>query len=55
MLIGIVAGLLGAWIAEVFARLWLSHGDTHIDPPAAAIWPVTTLVLGVAALFPAVS
>lgn len=55
MLIGIAAGVLGAWIAEVFARLWLAHGDTHIDPPAAAIWPVTTLVLGIAALFPAVS
>lgn len=51
LLIGVVAGVLGAWVAEFFSRLWLAHGDTHIDPPAAAIWPVSTLVLGVGAVF----
>lgn len=51
LVIGTGAGLLGAWIAEFFSRLWLAHGDTHIDPPAAAIWPVTTIALGAAAIF----
>ncbi|ALJ21608.1 hypothetical protein [Microbacterium sp. No. 7] len=50
MLIGTVGGLLGAWLAEVFSRLWLAHGDTHVDPPAAAIWPTTTVILGAATL-----
>ncbi len=50
MLIGAAGGLLGAWLAEIFSRLWLAHGDTHVDPPAAAIWPATTVILGAAAL-----
>lgn len=50
LIIGALAGLLGAWAAELFSRLWLAHGDTHIDPPAAAIWPATTVVLSAAAL-----
>ena len=37
--------MLSAWCAELFARLWHDHGNTHIDPPAAAIWPMTTVVL----------
>lgn len=48
-LIGAVAGMLSAWCAEFFARIWHDHGNTHIDPPAAAIWPMTTLVLGLGA------
>jgi hypothetical protein len=55
MLVGAAAGLLGAWLAELFSRLWLAHGDTHIDPPAAAIWPTVTIVLGAAAVATAVS
>lgn len=50
LLIGAAAGALSAWCAEIFSRLWLAHGDTHIDPPAAAVWPATTIVLAVAAL-----
>ena len=50
MLIGAVAGMLSAWCGELFARLWHDHGNTHIDPPAAAIWPMTFVVNGVAAL-----
>ena len=44
-LIGAVFGMLSAWCAELFARLWHDHGNTHIDPPAAAIWPMTMVVL----------
>lgn len=50
MLIGAVFGMFSAWAAELFARLWHNHGDTHVDPPAAAIWPMTFIVNGLAAL-----
>ena len=50
ILIGAVCGMFSAWCAELFARLWHDHGNTHIDPPAAAIWPMTLIVNGVAAL-----
>jgi hypothetical protein len=49
-LIGAVFGMLSAWCGELFARLWHDHGNTHIDPPAAAIWPMTTVVLTLGAL-----
>ncbi|MET0865886.1 MAG: hypothetical protein ABWZ98_16265 [Nakamurella sp.] len=51
LLIGAVAGMFSAWFAEFFARFLHDHGNTHIDPPAAAIWPMTTIVLGAAAIF----
>ena len=50
MFIGAVAGMCSALMAELFARLWHDHGNTHIDPPAAAIWPMTLIVNGLAAL-----
>lgn len=50
MLIGAVFGMFSAWAAELFARLWHNHGNTHVDPPAAAIWPMTFIVNGLAAL-----
>jgi hypothetical protein len=34
---GVAFGVIGAFSGELFARLFLIHGDTHIDPPAAAI------------------
>jgi hypothetical protein len=46
LLIGAAFGMVAAWLGEFFARFWHSHGDTHIDPPASAIWLMTTLVLG---------
>lgn len=49
-IIGTIFGMLSAWAGELFARLWHDHGNTHIDPPAAAIWPMTTVVLGLGAL-----
>ena len=50
VLIGAVAGMCSALAGELFARLWHDHGNTHIDPPAAAIWPMTLIVNGLAAL-----
>ena len=44
--VGALFGIGGAFAGELFARLFLIHGDTHIDPPAAAIaFTVLTLRL----------
>lgn len=51
LVMGMIFGVLGALIGEFFSRLWHIHGDSHIDPPAAAIWPTTTLALALAAAF----
>ena len=42
---GAAAGLAGALVGELAARLFLIHGDTHIDPPAIAIFVLNTLIL----------
>jgi len=48
--VGLVAGagfgLLGAVIGEAFQRVFYAHGDTHVDPPAAAIF-ITASILAV--------
>ncbi len=49
-LIGAICGMLSAWLGEFFARLLHNNGNTHIDPPAAAIWPMTSLILGLGLL-----
>lgn len=41
MLWAALAGVVCAFIGEFFARTFLNHGDTHIDPPACTI-AVTT-------------
>ncbi len=51
VLLGAVVGVLGALAGEFFSRLFLIHGDTHVDPPANAIWLVTTVVILVGLLF----
>ena len=51
LVIGAVFGMISAWFAEFFSRLWHIHGDTHIDPPASAIWLMTLFVLGLSAAF----
>ena len=38
---GCAAGVGGAVLGELYARAFLNHGDTHIDPPAAAIATMT--------------
>jgi MFS family permease len=44
--IGAVFGALAGVLGEFFARTCYAHGDTHLDPPAAAI-VATTLLIGV--------
>nr|WP_017201829.1 hypothetical protein [Microbacterium barkeri] len=52
VIIGAVVGGLTALVGEAFSRFWLIRGDTHIDPPASAIWPMTTISLATVALLP---
>jgi hypothetical protein len=42
--VGMGAGVAGAVLGEIYARAFLNHGDTHIDPPAAAIATMTVLL-----------
>ena len=41
---GAAAGVGGAILGELYARVFLNHGDTHIDPPAAAIATMTVVL-----------
>ncbi|WP_435361142.1 hypothetical protein [Haloarchaeobius sp. DFWS5] len=45
ILLGAVAGLVGAVVGELGQRVLYAHADTHLDPPAASII-VTTLFIG---------
>lgn len=45
VLVGALVGAFAAVVGEASSRLMLIHGDTHIDPPANAIWIVTSIVL----------
>jgi hypothetical protein len=38
------ASVAGALLGELFSRLFLIHGDTHVDPPANAIWVMATVI-----------
>ncbi len=51
LIVGIVFGLLAATIGEIEGNLWNSGKDSHIDPPATAIFSLTFLLN---AIFPAV-
>ena len=51
LILGILGGILGALVGELASRLFLIHGDTHIDPPATAIWIMTSVFLIGALLF----
>ncbi len=37
LLVGAAFGLVCALFGEFFQRIFYAHGDTHVDPPAAAI------------------
>lgn len=39
-----IVGILCALLGELISRIFLVHGDTHIDPPAFTIVIMTTLV-----------
>ncbi len=43
--VGALFGILGAFAGEFFARIFHDWGDTQIDPPAAAIATLTTVIL----------
>ena len=45
ILIGCVFGMISAFLAEFQSQLFHQRGNTHIDPPAAAIWSSTLLIL----------
>lgn len=45
ILIGCVFGMISAFLAEFQSKLFHQRGDTHVDPPAAAIWICTLLIL----------
>lgn len=51
VLLGAIAGIAGALLGELFSRLFLIHGDTHVDPPANAIWVMATVVFVFSLLF----
>ncbi|ELY51692.1 hypothetical protein [Natronolimnohabitans innermongolicus] len=44
LLVGLAFGLVCALFGELFQRVFYAHGDTHVDPPAAAIVFGTALV-----------
>jgi hypothetical protein len=41
---GAMCGVIGALLGELASRVFLIHGDTHIDPPAVAIAAVATIL-----------
>lgn len=41
---GLAFGMLSGFLGEAYAVIFLYHGDTHIDPPAAAVCTSWTLV-----------
>lgn len=54
LIIGAAFGFLAALFGEAFQRVFFAHGDTHVDPPAAAIVMGTFViaVLAMIGLFP---
>lgn len=41
---GAAFGVAGAVTGELYSRLFHAHGDTHIDPPACAIFTLTAVL-----------
>lgn len=48
--IGCVFGMISAFLGELQSQLFHQRGNTHIDPPAAAIWSSTFLILVITGL-----
>jgi hypothetical protein len=57
LVLGGVFGLICGLFGEAFQRIFYAHGDTHWDPPAAAIVFGTFLVavLAIAGILPSAS
>ncbi|WP_435347084.1 hypothetical protein [Haloarchaeobius sp. HRN-SO-5] len=55
LVVGAVFGIIAALFGELFQRVFYAHGDTHWDPPAAAIVFGSLLIalLYLAGIFPA--
>ena len=51
ILVGAAAGILGAILGEVSSRLFLIHGDTHLDPPAISIIVMSVVIVFGSLLF----
>ena len=51
IILGAIAGVAGALLGELFSRVFLIHGDTHIDPPAIAILIMASVVFFAGLLF----
>ena len=47
---GVACGIAGALLGEVASRVFLIHGDTHIDPPAAGVAGVVFVLKAATAL-----
>jgi len=47
---GTIFGIISSFAGQFWACLFTVHADTYIDPPAAAIFSVTTIMVGLAAL-----
>lgn len=39
-----IVGIICAILGELMSRIFLIHGDTHIDPPAMVITIMTTMI-----------
>ncbi|WP_182171196.1 hypothetical protein [Flaviflexus equikiangi] len=50
VVIGGIVGALGGLLGEALARATNSNGDTHIDPPAFAIWIGTTVLFAMTSI-----
>ena len=50
LIIGGIVGALGALLGEALSRATNANGDTHIDPPAFAIWVGTSVLYGITAI-----
>jgi len=50
LLWGIIFGVVSAFVGEFMANTFCAWGDTHIDPPACTIWPMTSLSILLASL-----
>jgi hypothetical protein len=44
LVVGAIFGMICALFGELFQRIFYAHGDTHVDPPAAAIVFGTLLI-----------